>query len=112
FFCDGRRGSVSSRAPVLGLKPAMADAVIRRCDFLRVMYNLAWWSVIGLPGITVIFLAVEDRMSLAAVAATGEGKTRAGQGPTYGRATPALRSDPVVTNNVAGSSSSMSLCTR
>ncbi|WP_217992121.1 relaxase/mobilization nuclease domain-containing protein [Caenispirillum bisanense] len=74
------------------------------------MYNLAWWSVIGLPGITVIFLAVEDRMSLAAVAATGEGKTRAGQGPTYGRATPALRSDPVVTNNVAGSSSSMSLC--
>jgi len=40
-FCEGNRPSISSRAPVLVLKPALADAVWRVWVLLRIMYNFA-----------------------------------------------------------------------
>jgi hypothetical protein len=40
-FCDGNRGSASSRAPVLVLKPALAAAFSRVWVLRRFMYNLA-----------------------------------------------------------------------
>ena len=40
-FCDGIRGSVSSRPPVLAPKPALAAAVSRVWVLRRFMYNFA-----------------------------------------------------------------------
>jgi len=62
----------------------------------------------GSAGHPILFLIVEDRTTLTAVAANSTGKTRARVGASYGRATPDLRFPQLVICDVADPSSAMS----
>ena len=49
-FCDGSRGSASTRKPVARLMPALAAATVVSWVFRILMYSLIWWSVMWRPG--------------------------------------------------------------